>query len=94
MSQISHRRLVLRLIGAVVVAFAASMLLTWTLHDRMTGREASKLIDCAFEDIEGAIREKVDSRLIRQAMVVRDRLRHFLTFPAASQVSASRRLWV
>ena len=91
MRQISHRRLVLRLIGAVVVAFAASMVLTWALHDRMTEKEAGKLIDCAFEDIEGAIREKVDSRLIRQAMVVRDRLPELRALPLWNDPDASSR---
>ena len=67
-------RLVSRLTGAVAVAFLASLALTWVLHDRMTSHDAHKLIDVAFNDVEGAIREKVDRRLVRQAMLFRDRL--------------------
>ena len=67
-------KLVLRLTGAVAVAFLASLALTWLLHDRMTANDAQKLIDIAFKDVEGAIREKVDRRLVRQAMLFRDKL--------------------
>ena len=67
-------KLVSRLTGAVAVAFLASLALTWVLHDRMTSHDAHKLIDVAFNDVEGAIREKVDRRLVRQAMLFRDRL--------------------
>ena len=70
----AHRKLVLRLIGAVIAAFVASMALTWLLHDRMTSHEAYALIDNAFRDVEAALRELVDRRMIRQVMVVRDRL--------------------
>ncbi|MBR1588486.1 MAG: SpoIIE family protein phosphatase [Kiritimatiellae bacterium] len=67
-------KLVARLTGAVATAFLASLALTWVLHDRMTSRDAHKLIDVAFKDVEGAIREKVDRRLVRQAMLFRDKL--------------------
>ena len=70
----SRGKLVARLTGAVAVAFLASLALTWVLHDRMTARDAHKLIDVAFKDVEGAIREKVDRRLVRQAMLFRDKL--------------------
>ena len=70
----AKRKLVVRLAGAVTAAFLASLALTWVLHDRMTARDARKLIDIAFHDVEGAIRETVDRRLIRHAMVFRDRL--------------------
>ncbi len=74
-------KLVLRLAGAVVLAFLASLALTWLLHDRMTARDANKLIDVAFKDVEGAIREKVDQRLVRQAMLFRDRLPELRVHP-------------
>ncbi len=70
----AQRKLVARLAGAVALAFLASLALTWFLHDRMMARDAQKLIDIAFKDVEGAIREKVDRRLVRQAMLFRDRL--------------------
>ncbi len=68
------RWLALRLAGAVVAAFLASLILTWILHDWMTERNAHRLIDIAFEDVENAIRETVDRRLVRQAMLFRNRL--------------------
>ncbi len=70
----AQRKLVARLTGAVAVAFLASLILTWLLHDRMTAHDAQKLIDIAFKDVQGAIREKVDRRMIRQAMLFRDKL--------------------
>ena len=70
----NNRKLAWRLAGAVVAAFLASLVLTWGLHDWMTERSAHRLIDIAFEDVENAIREAVDRRLVRQAMVFRDRL--------------------
>ena len=71
---IAHRKLVLQLVGAVLLAFVASMVFTWMLHTRMTAREAYSLIDSSFRDVEKAIRERIDRRMIRQAMLVRDRL--------------------
>ena len=67
-------KLAFRLAGAVGAAFLASLVLTWLMHDRMTERDAHRLIDIAFDDIENAIREAVDRRLVRQAMLFRDRL--------------------
>ena len=78
----AQRKLILRLAGAVSIAFLASLVLTWVLHDRMTARDAHKLIDIAFQDVAGAVREKVDQRLVRQAMVLRDRLPALRADPA------------
>ncbi len=68
------RKLAWRLALAVGGAFLASLVLTWFLHDRLTERNAQRLIDIAFSDVENAIREAVDRRLVRQAMLFRDRL--------------------
>ena len=68
------RKLAWRLAWAVGGAFLASLVLTWFLHDRLTERNAQRLIDIAFSDVENAIREAVDRRLVRQAMLFRDRL--------------------
>lgn len=70
----AHRKLAVRLAAAVGAAFLASLVLTWLLHDRMAEKNAHRLIDIAFEDVENAIREAVDRRLVRQAMLFRDRL--------------------
>jgi len=70
----AQRKLTFRLVGAVAAAFLASIVLTWLLHDRMTSHEVQGLIDSAFRDVEASIRERVDSRMIRQAMAVRDKL--------------------
>ena len=70
----SRRKLAACLAGAVGAAFLGSLLLTWLLHDSLAERNANRLIDIAFEDVENAIREAVDRRLVRQAMLFRDRL--------------------
>ena len=70
----AQKKLVIRLSSAVLAAFAASMVLTWFLHDALTSRDAHKLIECAFQDVEGAIRETVNARLVKQAMAFRDAL--------------------
>ena len=77
----ARRKLVVRLAGAVIAAFLASLALTWLMHDRMMARDANKLIDVAFRDVEGAIREKVDRRLVRQAMLFRDKLPELRAHP-------------
>ena len=85
-------KLAIRLAGAVGVAFLASLILTWSLHDWMTERSAHRLIDIAFEDVENAIREAVDRRLVRQAMLFRDRLPSLRAEPvwADPQAAATR----
>jgi hypothetical protein len=89
----SNRKLALRLAGAVAAAFLASLVLTWALHDWMTERSAHRLIDIAFEDVENAIREAVDRRLVRQAMLFRDLLPALRAEPAwADPQAASARL--
>jgi serine phosphatase RsbU (regulator of sigma subunit) len=70
----AQRKLAVRLAAAVGAAFLGSLALTWLLHDRLAERNANRLIDIAFEDVENAIREAVDRRLVRQAMLFRDRL--------------------
>ena len=69
-----RRRLAWRLVGAVATAFAASMVLTWVLHERMTRGEMHRLVDSVFDDVAVHIRERVDGRMIRVAMEVRDRI--------------------
>ncbi len=69
-----QRRLAVRLVGAVALAFAASLVLTWTLHEKITRRDMLHLIDNVFADVAVDIRERVDARMFRQAMVVRDKV--------------------
>lgn len=69
----AQSKLVWRLVGAVFLAFVASIALTWLIHSFMTGRETQKLIDNAFSDVTVKIRDRVDMRMIRQAMLARDR---------------------
>ena len=70
----AQRRLAKRLVGAVAIAFAASMVLTWFLHARMSESEKRRFVEDLFERIEIDIRERVDSRMLRLAMVVRDKI--------------------
>ena len=73
MKTTANRRLLWRLVGAVAIAFVASMMLTWFLHEKMTAREMQRIFDNVFSDVEVDIRERVDARMLRQAMMLRDR---------------------
>ena len=73
MKTTANRRLVWRLVGAVAIAFVASMMLTWALHEKMTKREMQRIFDNVFSDVAVDIRERVDARMLRQAMALRDR---------------------
>ena len=65
--------LVFRLLAAVVTAFVASMALNWILHGHVADRERRKLFEKVFYDVGSDIRWRVDVRMIRQAMLARDR---------------------
>ena len=69
-----RRRLAWRLVGAVATAFAASMALTWALHERMTQNQMHHVVDNVFDDVAVHIRERVDGRMLRLAAEVRDRV--------------------
>ena len=70
----AQRKLAWRLVGAVALAFVASLVLTWMLHEQLTWRDTKHLIDNVFSDVAVDIRERVDARMFRQAMVVRDKV--------------------
>ena len=70
----AQRKLARRLVGAVSLAFVASLVLTWMLHEQLTWRDTKHLIDNVFSDVAVDIRERVDARMFRQAMVVRDKV--------------------
>jgi len=70
----AQRRLAWHLVGAVAIAFAASLLLTWILHERMTKRAMLGLVDDLFGDVGVHIRERVDTMMLRKALVVRDKI--------------------
>lgn len=74
MKATAQRKLVWRLMGAVAIAFIASMLLTWLLHENMTKREMHRLFDNVFADVAVDISERVNARMLRQAMALRDKV--------------------
>ena len=74
MKSMAQRKLARRLVGAVSIAFLASMALTWMLHEKMTSREIQNIINNVFNDVAVDIRERVDARMFRQAMVLRDKV--------------------
>ena len=74
MKTTANRKLVWRLVGAVALAFAASLVLTWILHEKMSKREMYHLFDNVFADVAVDIRERVDGKMLRQAMAVRDQV--------------------
>ena len=65
--------LVIRLLAAVVTAFVASMALNWILHGHIADRERRKLFEKVFYDVGSDIRWRVDVRMVRQAMLARDK---------------------
>ena len=69
----ANSKLAWRLFGAVAIAFVASMALTWILHEKMTKREMQRIFDNVFNDVAVDIRERVDEKMLRQAMALRDR---------------------
>ena len=69
----AQKKLSWRLVGAVAGAFVASLFLTWLLHEHMTQRELHRLFDNVFNDVEIDISERVNERMIRQAMALRDK---------------------
>ena len=69
-----RRSLNLKLILSVLAAFLLSMAFTWFLHNRLSERDAYKLIDSTFENAEDEIIDCVDVRLILQCMAARERV--------------------
>ena len=86
-----QRNLAVRLLCAVLAAFAASMALTWLLHAHITNRERQKLFDKVFHDVGADIRERVDSRMIHQAMIARDRYYEMREEPWWNDIDESSR---
>ncbi len=70
----ARRNLTLKIALSVLVAFAVSLVATWCVCVALSAREADRLVDRAFDDVRAAIGERVNTRLIRQAMAVRERL--------------------
>ena len=68
-----RRSLNLKLVMSVLAAFLLSMAFTWFLHTRLSERDAFKLIDRTFENVEDEITDCVDERLVIQCMAVRER---------------------
>ncbi len=70
----ARRSLNLKLALSILLAFAVSLAVTWGVHGYLAAREADKLIDRAFADVQAEIVSRVNARLVRQAMAVRERL--------------------
>jgi len=69
-----RRGLNLKLMLSVFAAFLLSMAFTWFMHSRLSERDAYKLIDRTFENVQDEITACVDERLILQCMAVRERI--------------------
>ncbi len=70
----TRRRLNLKIIFSVFLAFAVSMVLTWLVHNWLSERDAYKMIDSIFVSVENEIGTVVNKRLLRQCMAARERL--------------------
>ena len=69
-----RRGLNLKLMLSVFAAFLLSMAFTWFMHSRLSERDAYKLIDRTFKNVQDEIAACVDERLILQCMAVRERI--------------------
>ena len=90
----SLRAICLKIAGCVVLAFAASMVITWALQDYLATRDANRLIENTFTDVEDAIVERVNARLVRQAMAARERIEEGHPLDGASLRQLARELQV
>ena len=84
----------LKLVGSVLLAFAASMFVTWLLQDYLARREADKLIENAFQDVSESIVSRVNARLVRQAMAARERFDEGYPTDTESLISLAHELQV
>ena len=64
----------LRLSVSVLTAFALSMLATWCAHSWLSKRDAFQMIDRTFANVSVEIGARVNERLVRQCMAIRERL--------------------
>ena len=69
-----RRSLNLKLVISVLAAFMLSMTFTWFLHTWLSERDAYRLIERTFDNVESEITDCVNERLVRQCMAVRERL--------------------
>ena len=69
-----RRSLNLKLAVSVLAAFLLSMAFSWFLHNHISERDAFELIDRTFKDVEDELVGRVNARLVRQCMAVRERL--------------------
>ena len=70
----AQRRLVWHLVLAVLIAFVTSTVLTWMLHERITRNSVKRIFTNVFADVAVDIRERVDEKMFRQAMALRDKV--------------------
>ncbi len=88
----ARRSLALKIVLSVLVAFAVSLVVTWCVCAMLSTREADRLVNRAFDDVESAIGERVNARLVRQAMAVRERLADGAKTDVASLGALAREL--
>ena len=70
----ARKSLNIKLLLSVLVAFGLSMAVTWILHNRLSEREAYKLIDRVHDSVADEIVDCVNEHLVRQCMAARERL--------------------
>ena len=68
------RKLLVKLVGSVVCAFAVTVAITWAVQSSLADRDAMKVINRALDDVQGEIEECVNRKLVLAAMKARDRL--------------------
>ena len=89
-----RRSLNLKLVLSVLAAFLLSMAFTWFLHSSLSERDAYKLIDSTFENVASEITGRVDERLVRQCMAVREQIEEGHPTDVASLQDLAREMGV
>ena len=90
----ARRSLSVKIALSVLLAFAVSLVATWSVYAVLSEREANRLVDRAFADVQSAIGAHVNARLVRQAMAVRERLADGAKTDVVSLRSLARELRV
>ena len=89
-----RRSLNFKLVLSVLAAFLLSMAFTWFLHSHLSERDAYRLIDSTFRNVASEITGRVDDRLVRQCMAVREQLEEGHPTDVASLQDLAREMGV
>ena len=90
----ARRSLNFKLAGSVLAAFLLSITFSWFLHDSLSERDAYKLIERTFKNVQDELTDCIDERLVLVCMAARERLEDGYPDDPASLRELSRELRV